>query len=113
MAGGAYRPTPDAEDTAHNGAAEPLLAHHSNPKLDAPPRKPLSLRSLASIREYFEGLDATPGYWLFLALVFGVSSGVVAFVYDQYFEAILKLVWEVSAFCTSYRAWHCMLRLLP
>lgn len=33
---------------------------------------------------------------LFLALVFGVSSGVVAFVYDTYFEAILKLVWEVT-----------------
>ena len=82
---------------ARDGAmSEPLLAHHSNPKLDAPPRKPLNLRSLTSIREYFEGLDATPGYWLFLALVFGVSSGVVAFIYDQYFEALLKLVWEVQ-----------------
>ncbi len=34
---------------------------------------------------------------LFLALVFGVSSGIVAFVYDTYFEAILKVVWEVSS----------------
>ncbi|CAL8470569.1 g10111 [Coccomyxa elongata] len=32
---------------------------------------------------------------LFLALVFGVSSGIVAFVYDTYFEAILRVVWEV------------------
>lgn len=32
---------------------------------------------------------------LFLSFVFGVSSGVVAFIYDTYFEAILTLVWEV------------------
>ena len=36
---------------------------------------------------------------LFLSLAFGVSSGVVAFVYDTYFEAILTLVWEVGLSC--------------
>ena len=44
---------------------------------------------------YFANHPPTVGYMLFLSLVFGVSSGVVAFVYDTYFEAILKLVWEV------------------
>lgn len=44
---------------------------------------------------YFANHPPTVGYMLFLSLVFGVSSGVVAFIYDTYFEAILKLVWEV------------------
>ena len=84
------------DDSAHGPASEPLLQHSQDPKDGEAEPKRLSLRSLSSIPEYFGRKSPTPGYMLFLALVFGVSSGVVAFVYDTYFEAILKLVWEVT-----------------
>lgn len=85
------------DDSAHGPSAEPLLQHSHYPKDRNEEAKRLSLRSFSSIREYFAHKTPTPGYMLFLALVFGVSSGIVAFVYDTYFEAILNVVWEVSS----------------
>ena len=85
------------DDSAHGPSSEPLLQHSQYPKHKNEEAKRLSLRSLSSIRDYFSHKPPTPGYMLFLALVFGVSSGIVAFVYDTYFEAILKVVWEVSS----------------
>ncbi len=83
------------DDSAHGPASEPLLhSQHSKDEDEEPKR--LSLRSLRSVHDYFAKKKTTPDYMLFLALVFGVSSGIVAFVYDTYFEAILKLVWEVT-----------------
>lgn len=84
------------DDSAHGPSSEPLLQHSQYPKHGNAEAKGLSLRSFSSIRDYFAHKPPTPGYMLFLALVFGVSSGIVAFVYDTYFEAILKVVWEVS-----------------
>lgn len=95
------------DDSAHGPSSEPLLHHSYNPKDEDAGAKRLSLRSLSSIRDYFAQKAPTPGYMLFLALVFGVSSGIVAFVYDTYFEAILKLVWEVSsAYCLHRSRLH-------
>ena len=56
-------------------------------------------RQWSRMTRYFANHPPTVGYMLFLSLAFGVSSGVVAFVYDTYFEAILTLVWEVGLFC--------------
>lgn len=85
------------DDSAHGSSSEPLLQQSENPKHEDPQGKRFSMRSFSSMHEYFTAKShaPTPGYMLFLALVFGVSSGVVAFIYDTYFEAILKLVWEV------------------
>lgn len=86
----------DQDDSAHGSVSEPLLAHSHIPKSEEDAdRKRLSLRALQSIHDYFAAKKPTPEYMLFLALVFGVACGVVAFVYDTYFEAILTLVWEV------------------
>ena len=89
------------DDSAHGAGSmrEPLLQPEGgNPKKgtagDAHPRHCIT-RQWCRVTNYFANHPPTVGYMLFLSLVFGVSSGVVAFVYDTYFEAILKLVWEV------------------
>lgn len=68
-----------------------------NPKKGEPGPKHCITRQWSRMTEYFANHPPTVGYMLFLSLVFGVSSGIVAFVYDTYFEAILTLVWEVGS----------------
>lgn len=89
------------DDSAHGASSmrEPLLQPQAeNPKKgitrEAQPKHCIT-RQWCRMKNYFANHPPTVGYMLFLSLVFGVSSGVVAFVYDTYFEAILKLVWEV------------------
>ncbi len=88
---------------------EPLLQQEiGNPKKgvteDEHPKHYIA-RKWCKMTKYFANHPPTVGYMLFLSLVFGVSSGVVAFIYDTYFEAILKLVWEVRpASHISFRA---------
>lgn len=89
-----HRLADGADDTAHGSASEPLLAHRSK-KVEEPPSKGWFVGRIDRIRDHFAAKEATPELWLFLALVFGISSGLVAFVYDQYFEALLTLFWEV------------------
>ena len=96
-----HRHRGDQDDSAHGSdyMREPLLQPEAgNPKKgvteEAPPKHFIA-RKWRPWKEYFANHPPTVGYMLFLSLVFGVSSGVVAFIYDTYFEAILKLVWEV------------------
>ena len=96
-----HRHHEDRDDSAHGASSmrEPLLQQETrNPKKgvteDAPPKHYIA-RKWCKMTKYFANHPPTVGYMLFLSLVFGVSSGVVAFIYDTYFEAILTLVWEV------------------
>ena len=91
-----HRLADGSDDTAHGSASEPLLGHHLGPKGKEHPGKRPFLDRIDRIRDHFAAKEATPELWLFLALVFGISSGIVAFVYDQYFEALLTLFWEVN-----------------
>jgi hypothetical protein len=99
------------DDSAHGSASEPLLAHSQNPKADGDAvGTRFSLRLWKSIHDYFAAKKPNPEYMLFLALVFGITCGVVAFVYDTYFEAILTLVWEVKPILTVLLSLqHCFL----
>ena len=77
---------------------EPLLQEEGqNPKKGEPGPKHCITQQWSRMTEYFANHPPTVGYMLFLSLVFGVSSGIVAFIYDTYFEAILTLVWEVGS----------------
>lgn len=91
-----HRLADGADDSAHGRTSEPLLAHHLGAKGEESASKGFFLNRIDRIRDHFAAKEATPELWLFLALVFGISSGLVAFVYDQYFEALLKLFWEVT-----------------
>ena len=52
--------------------------------------------AFAPIRKKWADSPATVPNMLFLALVFGIVSGVVAWLYSLYFEGLLELVWKVS-----------------
>ena len=94
-----HRRVEDQDDSAHGASSmsEPLLSRKAgNPREGDPAPKHYLLRQWARMTEYFANHPPTVGYMLFLSFVFGISSGIVAFVYDTYFEAILTLVWEVS-----------------
>ena len=93
----------ERDDSAHGSSSmnEPLLQQEAgNPKkgsLGDAHSKHYIARQWRRMTTYFANHPPTVGYMLFLSLVFGVSSGVVAFIYDTYFEAILKLIWEVRS----------------
>lgn len=94
-----HRRAGDQDDSAHGGSSinQPLLqrnAAQSPTKEESVPQSQMH-RQWSRMTRYFANHPPTVGYMLFLSLAFGVSSGVVAFVYDTYFEAILTLVWEV------------------
>ena len=98
-----HRRAGDQDDSAHGGSSmhQPLLqrnAAQSPTKEESVPQSQMH-RQWSRMTRYFANHPPTVGYMLFLSLAFGVSSGVVAFVYDTYFEAILTLVWEVGLFC--------------
>ena len=99
----AHRRAANQDDSAHgsNSMNQPLLERDAaqNPTKGEP--APLSHMhwQWSRMTRYFANHPPTVGYMLFLSLAFGVSSGVVAFVYDTYFEAILTLVWEVRPSC--------------
>ena len=57
----------------------------------------------ATTRKKWADSPANVPNMLFLALVFGVVSGLVAWLYSLYFEGLLELVWKVSL-VLSYRA---------
>ena len=52
--------------------------------------------AFAPTRAKWANSPATVPNMLFLALVFGIVSGVVAWLYSLYFEGLLDLVWKVS-----------------
>lgn len=52
--------------------------------------------AFAPTRAKWANSPATVPNMLFLALVFGIVSGVVAWLYSLYFEGLLELVWKVS-----------------
>ena len=51
--------------------------------------------AFAPTRAKWANSPATVPNMLFLALVFGIVSGVVAWLYSLYFEGLLELVWKV------------------
>ena len=89
------------DDSAHgiDSMREPLLQTEAENPKKGPSGNTASKHYITQqwcrMTTYFANHPPTVGYMLFLSFVFGVSSGVVAFVYDTYFEAILTLVWEV------------------
>ena len=71
---------------------EPLLKNLSDPPV--PERWK---RRLKPLQKYMKDHDTSPVTWLGLAVFFGILCGIVAFVYSTYFNALLWLVWQVSA----------------
>lgn len=58
---------------------------------------PMRRKATASLRAFRESMqDLTPKKMLLLVLMFGCGTGVVAWVYNSFFEAVVHLAWEIA-----------------
>ena len=58
---------------------------------------PMRRKATASLRAFRESMqDLTPKKMLLLVSMFGCGTGVVAWVYNSFFEAVVHLAWEIA-----------------
>ena len=76
---------------ALDGPSDPLLAADREEFVSPLRRK--AMRKLRAFRESMEVL--TPNKMLLLVLIFGCLTGLIAWVYNSFFEMVTHLAWEV------------------
>lgn len=72
------------------GPSDPLLARDEEEY-----SSPLRHKAVRNLRAFREGMEVlTPSKMLVLVLIFGSMTGVIAFVYNSFFEFVVHLAWE-------------------